>query len=102
MNLPFKEYLNLGKVKQKTPDPEEAAALLQQAQERILFAQEKKITEKAAKFVLEQAYEAIREAVQSLMSKQGFKPYSHEATVSYLPAFYSSDFTQEEIHLFDY
>lgn len=96
----FKSYVKSGKVKKKTPDPEEAKALLQQAEERLEYLQNIKISEKTAKFVFEAAYEATREAAQSLMALQGLKPYSHEATVCFAKEYYS--FNDEEIALFDH
>ena len=96
----FNNYVKSGKVKKKTLDPEEAKALLQQANDRLEYTQEKKITEKNAKFVFEGAYEAAREAAQSLMSLKGYKPYSHEATVIFVKEHY--EFSDEEISLFDY
>ena len=97
----FNNYVKSGKVKKKTLDPEEAKALLQQANDRLEYTQEKKITEKNAKFVFEGAYEAAREAAQSLMSLKGYKPYSHEATISFVRDFYSSSFPEEDIRDFD-
>lgn len=41
------------------------------------------ITEQNAAFRFEDAYEVIREAVQAFMALEGYKPYSHEATVSF-------------------
>ena len=97
----FKNYLKLGKVRKKTPDSEESKALFQQSEERLEYTKDKKITDKTAKFILEDAYEAMREATQSLMSLKGFKPYSHEATISFLKEFYKDNFTEEEISQFD-
>lgn len=96
----FNNYIKSGKVKKKTPDPEEAQALLQQASDRLEYTQEKNITKKNAKFVFENTYEAAREAAQSLMSFKGFKPYSHEATVRFVKEYYQ--FSDEEISLFDH
>lgn len=96
----FNNYVKAGKVKKKTPDPEESKALLQQAQDRLDYLQDKKIIEKTAKFVFEDAYEASREAAQSLMSLAGFKPYSHEATVCFVKEYYN--FAEDEIALFDH
>lgn len=93
----FENYVKNGKVKKKTPDPEEGQALLQQAKDRLWYVSFKEITERAAKFVFEDAYEAAREAAQSLMSKRGYKPYSHEATISFIQEFYNSNFRPEEI-----
>ena len=98
----FKHYLKIGKVKNQTPDPEEARALFKQSEERMQYIQLKDINKTTAKFVLEDAYEAAREAAQSLMSIKGFKPYSHEATISFIKEFHSSDFNEEEINKFDH
>ena len=98
----FENYLKLGKAKRKTPDPEEAKALFKQSQDRIEYIQNKDINEKAAKFILQDSYESLRETAQSLMSIKGFKPYSHEATIAFIKEFYSDNFSEEEIYKFDY
>ena len=74
----FENYLKLGKVKRKTPDYEEAKALFEQSKERMEYIKLRDINQKTSKFVLQDSYEAVREAAQSLMSIRGFKPYSHE------------------------
>lgn len=51
--------------------------------------------------MLEGAYEGAREAAQSLMAAKGYKPYSHEATISFLKEVYKLHFTEEEINTFD-
>ena len=98
----FENYLELGKVKRKTPDYEEAKALFEQSKERMEYTKLKDINPKTAKFVLQDSYEAAREAAQSLMSVNGFKPYSHEATISFIKRFYGNNFTEEELHKFDH
>ncbi len=97
----FKNYLNSGYVKKKTPDTEEAKSLLEKAKNRIQYTKSRDINDKSSQFVLEDAYEAIRESAQALMSIKGFKPYSHEATISFVKEFYGSNFSEEEIHKFD-
>ncbi|MBN2367880.1 HEPN domain-containing protein [Candidatus Woesearchaeota archaeon] len=101
MILPFENYINQGKVKKKTPDPEEAKSLFERAKQRLNYTNVKKITDKTAHFVLEDAYEVIRESAQSLMSIKGFKPYSHEATVSFVKEYFYTNFTEEDIQKFD-
>ena len=96
----FENYLKLGKAKRKTIDPEESKALFQKANGRFKYTKSKEITEITAQFILEDAYEVAREAAQSLMSLKGYKPYSHEATISFVKEFYSSHFTEEEIKKF--
>ncbi len=98
----FEIYIRTGKVKRKTPDPEEARALLKQAGERMDYVDTKEINETSAKFVLEGGYEAIREAAQGLMSCKGYKPYSHEATIEFVKEFHDRDFSGEDIALFEH
>jgi uncharacterized protein (UPF0332 family) len=98
----FENYLKVGKVKIKSPDYEEANALFEQSKERMGYIKLKDINQKTAKFVLQDSYEAAREAAQSLMSIRGFKPYSHEATISFIKKFYNDNFSDEEIHKFDH
>lgn len=84
MLLPFQHYVGLNKVKKKTPDPVEAASLLEKAKMRLAFVETQKVNNRSAPFVFEDAYSAAREAAQSLMSQEGYKPYSHEATISFV------------------
>lgn len=97
----FKNYLVGGYVKRKTPDTEEAKALLEKAKNRLEYIKSREINEKTSQFVLEDAYESIRESAQALMSIKGFKPYSHEATIAFIKEFYSSDFNEDEVNKFD-
>ena len=97
----FENYLKQGKVKRKTPDSEEAKSLLRKAKLRLKYTVLKEINEETASFVLEDAYEAVRESAQALMSIKGFKPYSHEATISFIKAYYAREFWSSEIHDFD-
>ncbi len=98
----FQNYLKMGKVKKQTPNSVEAQALFEKAKLLLLYAEDKKVNEKTAAFVLEDAYESMREAAQSLMSLKGFKPYSHEATVSFIQTYYHALFSEEEIATFDH
>lgn len=97
----FDYYIKLGKVKKKTPDFEEAKSLFEKAVNRLEYTKSKEISNKNAQFVLEDSYESVREAAQALMSIKGFKPYSHESTISFIKEFYISDFTEEEVYKFD-
>ena len=98
----FGNYLKIGKAKRKTPDIVEAKALIEQSKDRLNYIQPKEINQKTAKFIFQDAYEATREAAQSLMSIKGFKPYSHEATISFIKDFYSDNFSEVDIHKFNY
>ncbi|MBI3033019.1 HEPN domain-containing protein [Candidatus Woesearchaeota archaeon] len=95
----FERYIKSGKAKRKTPDKEEAKALLSKAEKRMKYLRE--LNDETTNLVLEDAYEAAREATQSLMSLQGFKPYSHEATISFLKKYYITEFNEYQINQFD-
>ncbi|MBI4020679.1 MAG: HEPN domain-containing protein [Candidatus Aenigmarchaeota archaeon] len=97
----FERYLKMGKAKRKTPDPEESRSLLQKAEKRLQYVTTRAATTETAAFVLEDAYETAREAAQSLMSLAGFKPYSHEATLSFLREYYGPQFPETVIAQFD-
>ncbi|HLC97843.1 MAG TPA: hypothetical protein VJC21_03625 [Candidatus Nanoarchaeia archaeon] len=80
----FKEYLlDRQKVKKQSPDPAEADSLMRQASARLADLLALPLMENNASFRFEAAYESVREAIQSFMALEGFKPYSHEAIVAY-------------------
>ncbi len=95
----FEEYLKLGKAKRRTKDILEAKSLLERSKKRLNYI--RSLNEDTAFLVLEDAYESIREAAQALMSKDGFKPYSHEATISFIKEFYGKEFDEYIIIQFD-
>ncbi|MBS3137897.1 hypothetical protein J4232_05670 [Candidatus Woesearchaeota archaeon] len=66
----FERYVELGKVKKKTPDSEEASSLFKKAEKRLKYI--RVLNEDTADLVFEDAYEATREAARkcSLFSQQ--------------------------------
>jgi len=97
----FEYYLKNKLVKKSSKDVEEAKALSRRAGERLKYVRAQEITDENAAFIFEDVYEAMREAIQSLMAIEGFKPYSHEVLVSFLNKFYSAEFSSHEINSFD-
>ena len=95
----FEVYIKAGKVKKKVKDSVEGLSLLEKAQIRIKYL--RPLNKDTSSLILEDTYEAIREAAQALMSVRGFKPYSHEATISFLKEFYKNQFSDYEINKFD-
>lgn len=95
----FENYLNNGKAKRKTPDISESKSLIQKAEKRIKFL--RPLNDETSSLFFEDVYEAARESAQALMSLKGFKPYSHEATISFLRDYYKSQFSEAEIFEFD-
>ena len=95
MVFEFEYYIKENLVKKKSVDVNEADALMRKAEERFEFSiKTREINGNTASFIFEDIYECLREASQSLMSLKGYKPYSHEALVSFLKSlnFLESDF----------
>ena len=83
MVIDFDYFLNRGDVKRQSPDNNLSKSTLIESQDRIDFA--KSLLKKAKpKYVLENAYDAMRQAADSLLYLDGFKSFSHEASICYL------------------
>lgn len=80
----FSYYLETNAVQKKIPNIALAKALLEKAELRLSKAAANRIAPRQAALTLEDAYESVREAAQSLMELFGFKPYSHEAVISFI------------------
>jgi uncharacterized protein (UPF0332 family) len=96
----FKYYIDNSMAKKSSPDIGEAEALIAKAEGRLKFSiRTRKLDENTAPYIFEDVYECLREAAQSLMSLKGYKPYSHEALISFLKEFF--DFPDSDIASFD-
>jgi uncharacterized protein (UPF0332 family) len=95
----FQYYLDKGLARKVSADFEEAKSFMNKAILRVDYVKKQEINEDTSSFIFEDIYETIREAAQSLMSLKGYKPYSHEALISFLKEFYK--FPEHEISSFD-
>ena len=71
-------------MKKSIPNPALAKALLEKATIRLKIINLEKIKIDTASIIFEDIYEGLREASQSLLELAGYKPYSHEALISFL------------------
>ncbi len=79
----FEFYLDEGKVKRQSPDKEFAKSLINDASER--FEKSTMLDVKLfSKIIFENIYDAIREILDALLAADGYKSYSHEASIAYL------------------
>ena len=93
----FGFFLKKGDVKKQSPDKNLAYSTFKDSLERIEFARQ--LFNKAKpKYVLENAYEAMREAADSILYIRGFKSFSHEASIVYL---LNEGFNEKEVIEFD-
>lgn len=95
----FQYYVDTGLVKEISPNKAMARSLITKAFSRSEYVETQKITDENASFIFEDIYEALREAGQSLMALKGYRPYSHEALISFLKQFF--DFSGSDISTLD-
>jgi len=96
----FKYYLDNNLARKASPDKGEAESLINKAEGRLKFSiRTRELNQNTAPYIFEDIYECLREAAQSLMSLKGYKPYSHEALVSFLREFF--DFPGSDITSFN-
>jgi hypothetical protein len=95
----FDYFLSTDAVRKVLPDKSFAKALLQDAVMRLAFVKNSNLSEENAKYLLEDAYEALREAADAQLAISGFKSYSHEASIAYLQKF--KELSSTELERFD-
>lgn len=93
----FEFFLGKGDVKKQNQDENLSKAAFKGSLER--FELYKNMLRKIKpKYVLENVYEAMREAADSILYLDGYKSYSHEASIVYL---LKKGFNEQEIIQFD-
>lgn len=90
----FEFYLNEGDVKKRKQDKELAKSLLKDAAERFQKAS-KLDAEEFAKMIFENIYDALRDMLDALLAVDGYKSYSHEASIAYLAKYGLSSLISE-------
>lgn len=79
----FSFFIAKKDVKKQRPDINLAKATTRDSIERLEMARNI-INSQKPKYVLENAYESVRELIDAILSLEGYKSYSHEASVAYL------------------
>ena len=79
----FEFFLKRGEVRKQSPDSNLSKATLRESLDRLQLSKNLLQREKP-KYVLENAYEAMREAADSILYIEGYKSYSHEASIVFL------------------
>jgi hypothetical protein len=81
--MQFEYFLKTKEVKKCSPNLELAKSLIKDMKERI----EKSLlldSKTFAKFIFENIYDGLRDFCDALLALNGFKSYSHQASISYL------------------
>lgn len=95
----FEDFIQTGEVKKQSVDKNLSSALVQESLERIEFVQRLIKGLENPKYIVENIYDAIRGLIEAKLAADGFKSYSHEATILYLKKF--KEFTDAEIGFLD-
>tara|TARA_Y100000031_G_scaffold69874_1_gene77555 strand:- start:152 stop:568 length:417 start_codon:yes stop_codon:yes gene_type:complete len=93
----FEFFLRKGDVKRQSPDENLSKATFKDSMERLGLSKNLIKTENP-KYALENAYEAMRGAADSILYLEGFKSYSHEASIIFLV---KKGFSNQDIIEFD-
>ena len=80
----FNIFLEQGVVKKITPNLNLIKSIYEDAIKRIEFYKKLELNEESSKFILENIYESLRELADAVLVKDGYKSYSHEASIIYL------------------
>ena len=94
----FSHFIEKQEVKKQNPDNNLSQATFKASIERLHHAQKLAKEKDNPKYVLENAYEAMREASDSILYAEGDKSYSQEASIVYLE---NKEFNQQELTEFN-
>ncbi len=78
-----KDYIKEGRIKRVTENLGKARSLLKRSKKRLEDLKDRDVSNENAFLFLENAYESIREAIESSMASEGFKSRDHVATIAW-------------------
>jgi len=82
--MEFDEFVRQGLVSRHSKDAARTRNLIIESGNRMRFLRSIKKTGENAGYIVENAYDIIRELTEARLSLDGYKSSSHEATVAYL------------------
>jgi len=94
----FENFLKTGEVRRQGKNESLANALIKSSEKSLKNIQRIKVDELNAESVVSEVYDLIRELIEAKLSLEGYKSYSHEATIFFLKNFSFNDF---EINFLD-
>ncbi len=95
----FEEFIATNDVRKTSPDAGLARSLRKDAEQRVKLMLSMELKEESATLVFEQVYEALRACADAILTVEGFKSYSHLATISFLQK--CPELTAQELAQFD-
>lgn len=95
----FEEFVKIGEVKRQNSNPSLASALIKSSEKCLNFVKKLEINNENAEHIVQDCYDIMREIIEAKLSLEGYKSYSHEATIIFLKRF--NEFTESEIDFLD-
>jgi len=95
----FDEFIKIGEVRVQAKNKILAEALFKSAEKSVVYIKKQKIDKESAEHIVSDVYDTIREFIEAKLAIDGYKSYSHEATVLFLKKFPS--FNESEIVFLD-
>lgn len=80
----FENFITEGKVRRRTPDLQLAKALVRMAESSLQAMGTLPVTAASASPIMVAFYEALRQVVEAMAVRDGFRVYSHEALTAFL------------------
>lgn len=93
--MEFEDFIKSGDVKIQGKNEILAEALAKSSEKSLKNIQRTKIDELNAESTVSDIYDIMRELIEAKLSLQGYKSYSHEATILFLKKF--KEFNEHEI-----
>lgn len=95
----FEDFIKSGEVKKQGKNEPLARALIKSSKKGYNYIKKTEINEESAEHIISDVYDVIRELIESKLNLDGYKSYSHEATILYLKKF--KEFSESEIIFLD-
>lgn len=82
--MKFQDFIDDQKARKATPDTQLAKSLVRMSDAHVEVIKALELTETSASTLMTNYYEALREIVEAIAAKTGYKVYSHEALTYFL------------------
>lgn len=95
----FEDFINSGGVRTQRKNAILASALINSSEKSEKYVKRQKIDDGSAEHIVSDIYDIIRELIEAKLALEGYKSYSHEATILFLKKFH--EFSESEIIFLD-
>ena len=80
---PFEAFRRSNAVVPMSRDRRLAMSLMVDSDQRLAYFLSQELSESNCKFVFENVYEAVRECLDALLALEGYKSFSHQASIAF-------------------